>query len=299
MNAPLVSIVLPTYNGARFLAESIQSCIAQTFKQWELIIVDDCSTDETPDIIADYVSRDPRIRAIRHTSNRKLPGALNTGFAAARGGYYTWTSDDNAYDPAAIARMLEFLQQHPTVGVVYCDFRKLDIGTGVLTSHVVSPPSELAVGNCIGPCMLYRRDVALRIGRYAEHLFLVEDYEFWLRASRLTALVPLHEDLYLYRLHDNTLTVTRQVAVRRLVTRIQSEYLPKMDWLPRAARARGYVKLYLDHSWSVAPLMKTNYFLMAVRYSPVVVFHLLFSGRAKRSLGRFRRRLMGGAGVAP
>jgi glycosyltransferase involved in cell wall biosynthesis len=299
MNAPMVSIVLPTYNGARFLAASIQSCIAQTYARWELIIVDDCSTDETPDIIAEYVARDPRIRLIRHTTNRKLPGALNTGFAAARGEFFTWTSDDNEYDPTAIGRMFDFLQQHPTVGVVYCDFRKLDIATGALTRYTVSPPSGLAEGNSIGPCMLYRRTVALCIGPYAEDLFLVEDYEFWLRASLLTTLVPLHEELYLYRLHDNTLTVTRQVAVRKLVTQIQCDYLPKMNWLPREAHARGYVKLYLDHSWLVAPGAKTHYLLLAVRYSPAVVFQALVASRATRALNRLRRLSINRPGIAP
>jgi len=291
MNAPLVSIVLPTYNGARFLAESIQSCIAQTYPHWELIIVDDCSTDETPNIIADYVTRDARIRAIRHTSNRKLPGALNTGFADAQGDYYTWTSDDNGYHPTAISRMVDFLEQHSTVGVVYCDFRKLDVTTGILSSYTISPPSELAVGNCIGPCMLYRRDVALRVGPYAEDLFLVEDYEFWLRASLLTILAPLHEELYLYRLHENALTVTREVAVRRLVTQIQSEYLPKMNWLPREARARGYLKLHRDHSWLVAAGNKVKYLLLALRTSPAVVIDWFLISKPKHMLVRLGRRL--------
>ena len=88
---PLVSIVLPTHNGARYLEQAVQSCLDQTYRNWELIIVDDASTDETPALIARLVAADSRIRSIRNEVNQKLPGALNTGFAQARGEYLTWT----------------------------------------------------------------------------------------------------------------------------------------------------------------------------------------------------------------
>ena len=69
---PVVSIVLPTYNGSRYLEEAVQSIVEQTLTDWELIIVDDCSTDETPQIVAQFVRQDPRIRGIRHAANRRL-----------------------------------------------------------------------------------------------------------------------------------------------------------------------------------------------------------------------------------
>src|SRR6266508_190816 len=112
-----VSIVLPTYNGSRYLEESIDSCLKQTFEDIELIIVDDCSTDDTPQIVARY--RDPRLRVIRHETNRKLPAALNTGFAASKGTYLTWTSDDNRYAPNAIEVMMQALETSPEIGLVY------------------------------------------------------------------------------------------------------------------------------------------------------------------------------------
>ena len=92
---PLISIVLPSYNGARYVCESIDSCLRQSYHNWELIIVDDASTDDTPSIIAEYVARDHRIRSIRNAVNRRLPGSLNIGFADASVQFLTWTSDDN------------------------------------------------------------------------------------------------------------------------------------------------------------------------------------------------------------
>src|SRR4029079_4361219 len=98
-----VSIVLPVYNGGQFLRQSIESCLTQTHRNLELILVDDCSKDDTPAIIAEYAARDPRVRSIRNTTNQRLPRSLNIGFAEAGGARLTWTSHDTFYAPCTIA----------------------------------------------------------------------------------------------------------------------------------------------------------------------------------------------------
>ena len=274
MTKPLVSIVLPTYNGARYLADSIQSCIDQTYPHWELIIVDDCSTDDTPTVIARFQALDSRIRAIRHESNRKLPGALNTGFAAAKGDYLTWTSDDNAYRPHAIATMLAHLSAHPEIGVVYCDFTKTDADGKPLQSCVLPEPQELAFQNCVGPCFLYPRWLAERVGEYNEKLFLAEDYEFWLRASQAARLQPLHEDLYVYRLHENALTHLQRSPVRLAVRDAKRVHLPKMDWLPEAVKARAFLRLAGAYPFLQDTAAKIGCFASAWAVSPWTVMRV-------------------------
>ena len=98
------SIVLPTYNGEEFLSNSIESVINQTFQDWELIIVNDCSTDNSLSIAEEYFKKDNRIRIINNAENKKLPESLNIGFREAKGDYFTWTSDDNEYYPNAIEK---------------------------------------------------------------------------------------------------------------------------------------------------------------------------------------------------
>lgn len=90
---PLVSIVLPVYNGEKYLRESLDSILAQTMEDWELIAVDDCSKDATPQILADYAASDSRIRVMRNAENQRLPRSLNIGFAEARGEFLTWTDE--------------------------------------------------------------------------------------------------------------------------------------------------------------------------------------------------------------
>ena len=105
---------------------AIQSCLDQTYPNWELIIVDDASTDDTPVRIAQYVAGDSHLRSVRHETNRRLPAALNTGFSQAKGDYLTWTSDDNCYRPNALTEMVAFLESEPEVDIVYTDYTEID-----------------------------------------------------------------------------------------------------------------------------------------------------------------------------
>src|SRR2546422_996171 len=123
---PAISIVLPTRNGARFLREAIESCLAQTYSDFELILVDDGSTDATPDIVGDYARRDHRIRTITNRENLRLPRSLNIGFASAVGRYFTWISDDNRFRPRALQTLAAVLDKRPDVDVVYSDYSVID-----------------------------------------------------------------------------------------------------------------------------------------------------------------------------
>jgi glycosyltransferase involved in cell wall biosynthesis len=237
---PLVSIVLPTYNGSRYLREAIDSCLAQTYANFELILVDDCSTDATPDIIAEYAGRDPRIRPIRHEVNKKLPQALNTGHAAARGEYLTWTSDDNRYLPRALQEMTWFLEEHPSVALVYTDCVLIDENGDYLRDFPAQPPSRLAYVDTLA-CFLYRRTMYETLGGYDPDLFLAEDYEYWLRAYRQFELAPLHEALYEYRWHPQSLTKSaNRLAIRTSAERALRRHLPHLRRSLPQDRARGW-----------------------------------------------------------
>ena len=114
VQSPKVSIVLPTYNGAsKYLRQAIESCLNQTYRDIELIVVDDCSTDSTPDVVRSF--NDPRIRYVRNETNQRLPRSLNIGFALTTGEYLTWTSDDNEFLPEAVDVMLDFLTRNKDI----------------------------------------------------------------------------------------------------------------------------------------------------------------------------------------
>ena len=199
-----VSIVLPTYNGAKYLRQSIDSCLNQTYKNIELIIVDDGSMDETPQIIRSY--QDERIKCIRHKTNRGLPRGLNTGFAMATGEYLTWTSDDNCYAEDAIESMVALLHINKTIDFVYANYYAINDNGAVLQSISVGPTENIRDYNCIGPCFLYRRKVYEVLGGYNPDAFLAEDYEYWICVFKRFRMQKLDKFIYWHRFHPYNLT---------------------------------------------------------------------------------------------
>jgi glycosyltransferase involved in cell wall biosynthesis len=212
-NSPRVSIVLPTYNGARYLRQSLDSCLSQTYRNIELIVVDDGSSDQTPQIVNSY--EDPRLRYVRHPRNKGLPTALNTGFDRATGDYLTWTSDDNMFLPDAVEKMVRFAEagHHAFVFCDYYRFTGADTSLGTVRVALPDDP-PLDKDNYIGYCFLYSREVRDRVGDYDPNTRLAEDYDYWIRISKQFPLTHLNEPLYLTRFHDKSLYATRYSEVK-------------------------------------------------------------------------------------
>lgn len=240
---PVVSIVLPVYNGEKYLAQSIESCLAQTFTDWELIIVDDCSKDTTPQIIQTYAARDQRIKPYRNQQNKKLPGSLNEGFRHAVGQYLTWTSDDNLYRPLALQTMVTYLVQNPQIDLVYTDFSRITETGAFKDLMKIHEPEDILV-DTIGACFLYKRAVHDKLGGYAEDLFLAEDYDFFIRAYNNFKFAHLPQDLYQYRAHDQRLSATREMERYGVFERMFKRYIGLGYFPKRFDRMRLYLKLY-------------------------------------------------------
>lgn len=207
----LVSIVLPIYNGEKYMNLSIDSILSQTYKNWELIIIDDCSTDKTPEIAKSYADKDARISYYRNEVNLKLPRGLNRGFSLSKGDYLTWTSDDNLYLPEAIERMLNTLQKENTDFVfATCDVINQD---GEVVEIIKAPKNykkAILGGNFVGACFMYTRKVYETIGEYNPDNFLVEDYDYWLKIFAKFDVSNIQDVLYQYRWHDGALTSTEK-----------------------------------------------------------------------------------------
>jgi glycosyltransferase involved in cell wall biosynthesis len=201
--SPLVSVVLPTFNRAAMLAESIESVLNQTERRLELIIVDDGSSDSTAEVIARYAEQDERITCVRQ-QNLRLPRALNNGFRLAHGEFFTWTSDDNRYLPDALAVMSGYLLENPEVGFTYAELliRKPE----GLVHLPFADPEDYWCQNTFGGAFMYRRSVAELAGEYDPELAMVEDYDYFLRLSYHTIVRHLPYVVYEHREHPGSLT---------------------------------------------------------------------------------------------
>lgn len=219
----LVSVVLPVYNQADFLDGSIKTVLEQSYRNLELIIVNDGSTDGVERVLDKYV-HDPRVTILTQ-ENQKLPKALSNGFAVARGEFYTWTSSDNYYRPNAVAEMVAFLKKNRDVQVTYCDYVVIgDDGKPLFdsdfrvhnqdpenSSHIRLPLNtgslNLEKDNFIGGCFMYRSWVGKVIGEYDPTLG-VEDYDYWMRINNLFTIrhIDNRQLLYEYRWHAQSLS---------------------------------------------------------------------------------------------
>jgi len=240
-SAPLtISCILPTYNGAKYLQEALVALSSQDFESFEVLIVDDCSTDETPTIAQAHCHRDSRFRVIRNSRNLKLPASINVGFREARGKYWTWSSDDNFHNPDAFRILSETLDRRSEVGLVYTDQILVDEFGQVMQHARAIAPGMLVFGNTVGASFLYRKAVAEQAGEYDENLFLAEDFDYWLRISKTSLLARLHEPIYNYRFHSGSLTAKRQKDIAIAHERAVLKNIENLNWLKPSGKACVY-----------------------------------------------------------
>lgn len=233
MKKKLVSVILPVYNGEKYLEQSIRSILDQTYKDIELIIVNDCSTDSSLSIAQKLAKVDNRIKIVINSTNLKLPKSLNVGFLHANGEYYTWTSDDNFYDITAIEKMVDYLEKNQDISLVCCNFLIVnEITNNEKVCKLDVSPIEMIKGNCIGACFLYKKEVADKVGEYNPNEFLVEDYDYWLRFMLIGNVAHIPEILYTYRVHQASLTEARMPEILDKTFKLQKKYLPlyKKKW---------------------------------------------------------------------
>jgi glycosyltransferase involved in cell wall biosynthesis len=209
---PKISIVLPTRNQANYLSHSLDGIANQTFRDFELIVVDDGSTDSTPQVLADYQSR-LGFELLRQ-AHAGLPTALNVGFAQAQGTHLTWTSSDNIMLPSMLETLSAALDGNPEVGMVYSDWYDIgDAGEIIRAVRTLDyDPLVLLRHNYIRASFMYRRQCRDEVGDYDPDMKYKEDHDYWLRIARRWPMKRVPEPLYQYRLHSRSLSSARGEA---------------------------------------------------------------------------------------
>ncbi|MDW8322990.1 MAG: glycosyltransferase [Burkholderiales bacterium] len=200
MRKPLVSVVIPAYNAAWCVGKAIDSVLAQDFRDFELIVVDDGSTDQTPEILAVYGEA---IRVIRKP-NGGLSSARNAGIAAARGEYIAFLDADDWWLPAKLSKQLAYMQAQPELGFTSTAARVEDTQGRVLNlwgcarwqgpflSHLYGANADVAGS---GSAVLARRELFARVGGFDEGLRSLEDIDMWMRLAAVSAYGCLDEPL--------------------------------------------------------------------------------------------------------
>jgi glycosyltransferase involved in cell wall biosynthesis len=194
---PLVTVIIPTFNRASIVGRAIRSVLGQTYPHWELLVVDDASTDGTEREIRSY--SDKRIKYIRHPQNRRVSAARNTGIRSAQGEYVSFLDDDDEWLPEKLAKEVEvFRNSDPEVGLVYTGKTVYDehgrvlqvrmptlsgwVYDAMLDQHFIGSPSRVTV----------KKQVLDRVAGFDETFVNCQDYDLWLRVAKISkiAVVP-------------------------------------------------------------------------------------------------------------
>lgn len=211
MRAPRVSVVMTTYNAGRYVRDTIDSILSQTFTDFEFIIIDDCSNDDTVLIIESY--RDPRIRLIRNLENKGISATRNIGIDAARGDYLAALDHDDLSLPERLARQVAFLDSHPRAVLVGTAAKLLENGR---IRNYYTPVTEphLLRWTLFTRCPLIHSSICVRVKtlreyglQYRQEYHYAEDFDLYHRLAEIGDLACLPERLTIYREHgDNAST---------------------------------------------------------------------------------------------
>jgi glycosyltransferase involved in cell wall biosynthesis len=228
--SPKVSVVMSAYNAAAYLDEAIVSILNQTFRDFEFIVINNGSSDDTSSILDKYQKRDGRIRVYYQKQNGLVP-ALNRGCRLARGQYIAMMDADDVSFPSRLARQLEYLERHPQIGVLGTGICKMD-KYGSVTETWCPPTSPkmakwtLFFGVCVaGPSVLMRREILEKLDFFRTDLSYAEDVDLWLRASSITEFSNVPEVLHHYRVWPGSNTQRHLQSVRETQVSLLASFI--------------------------------------------------------------------------
>jgi glycosyltransferase involved in cell wall biosynthesis len=300
---PRVTVFVPVYNGEPFLAETIQSVLTQTFPDFELLVVDDCSTDRSASLVRQFA--DPRIRLVHNDRNRGRSYTRNRGLMLARGEYVAVLDADDVCEPLRLEETVAYLDAHPKVAAVGSAATIVDSAGRAL--FVLRPPAasdavraRLFTVNCfIHSSVSFRRKLVLAAGGYDEQLQQAEDYELFMRLSAKHQLANLDIALVRYRVHDSQVSQRELKEQRRLADRARVAAFedqlrrglisddiraPDLSWLGRLTGREGTIGA--DYLYWASIKRATGQPSAAAILAARAVISAPFSGRAWRTARR-------------
>lgn len=248
---PRVSVIMAVHNGERYLREAISSILGQTFTDFEFIIIDDGSSDQSPEIILSF--NDPRIIFLRNERNLGLTISLNRGLDVARGDYIARMDSDDISLPERLAKQVAFMDAHPQVGA--CSTWALDINEA---GQIIGERNTLVgeqLDNFYWRTSLIHPAAMIRFAgrddlRYDQNIRYSQDYDFWLRIRSQSKLENLPEHLLLYRVHQQSITATRS---EKQITIAYEAFCRHIG--TRAISYKAFLSL-MSHSLDVNPVSR-------------------------------------------
>lgn len=216
MDAPKVSVVVAVHNAGAFLRAALDSVAGQTLRDFEVVVIDDGSTDESPAVLAEFAARDARFRVVTQV-NTGLTKTLNIALKLCRGELVARMDADDVCLPDRFEKQVAFLDAHPDVVLLGGAYELIDERDRRL--HVIRPPADDATlqTHCLAgttpichPLAMFRRADALAVGGYDESFPVAQDLDFWLRLGERGKMAALPDVLLRYRMHPKSVSEKKQ-----------------------------------------------------------------------------------------
>lgn len=289
---------MPAYNTGKYIAAAIDSILNQTFTDFEFIIINDGSTDNTAEVIKEYIKRDKRIKFINNKKTRGIVAASNDGLNTATGEYIAKMDSDDISLPNRLAKQVEFLDSHPDIGMVGCGFQAFDKGNFIKTHSARIGLVDALVEIPTTIFMARRSVIEQNKLRFNPDFIACEDYEFYVQFIKHAKIANMPDILYKYRWHGNNISIKKsdkQSQNTKVVQQELAQYLthnPEMQqnlfWL--CTESNRHVKLF-----GIIPIIrikrygikKTKYYLfekiplLRVQEGKIYLFEFIKIGAIK------------------
>jgi len=232
---PKVSVIIPTYQYAHFVGQAVESVLAQTYKNYEIILVDDGSTDNTSEVLSNFGDQ---ISVIYHRENRGLSAARNAGIRVSKGKYVAFLDADDVWMPNKLRLQVKLLDQNSDVGLVFSDMTYFGkrCGSKKRAFQEVSPSSgkvfkDLFVKDFIPmPTVIVRKICFEKVGLFDESLTSCEDHDMWVRIAKFFKVDYVDAPLAKYRLHERNMSKKREKMLIQFI-RVQEKTLKSNPYL--------------------------------------------------------------------
>lgn len=272
---PSVSILMPVYNAEPYLSEAIQSMLNQTYADFELIILDDCSTDRSAEVVQTF--SDTRIIYHRNEVNSGLANNLNTGLKLAKGKYIARMDGDDISLPHRLQTQVDFLESHPDIDLCSCAMQMFGADNQLWIRD--RDPEQVKITMMFYSAVLhassvFRRDVFEKNNLYyKQETFPAEDYDLWARAAFFCRMVNLPDVMYLYRMHRTQVTSTDPRSAEKC-REIQIRYLSKALPVLSEKEIVDFVDGFIAYKISEIAEIKVvkNHYLKIVKANASVLF---------------------------
>lgn len=272
---PLVSVVMPAYNAEKFIGESIESILNQTFKDFEFIILDDCSKDGTWEIIQEYAKKDERIVPVKNEKNLNIALNRNKGVEMSKGKYIVWQDADDISKPERIEKLVNYMESHPEVGICGSFIQSFDEGGDLDIREYGTKDEQLR--KCIfmfspvaQPAAIIRKAAFDIVGKYNEDFPPAEDIDMSFRIGEHFQFANIPEVLLNYREHPESATHTRIKKSLKSTLAIRKIYIKspkyKFNISARLAFVFTYLAIFLPYSVTI--------FLFKIIRSIIMKLHL-------------------------